>query len=60
MILYFRLLAWTAQHEPSHPMLFVLAGAISAALFLGLWFFGVYIDHDRSYSKHGNLKRSKP
>jgi len=59
VILFFRLLAWTVKCEPSHPVLFVLAGAISVAFLLAFWFLGVYLDHDRSYARHGNFKRSK-
>ena len=44
MILFFRLLAWTAKYAPSHPMLFVLAGVFSAALLLALLIVGAYVD----------------
>ncbi len=52
MILVFRLLAWTAKYEASHPMLFELAGIFSAALFLALLIVASYVDHDRSSSQH--------
>ena len=52
MILVFRLLAWTAKYEPSHPMLFVLAGVLSAALLFALLIVGAYVDRDRSSSQH--------
>ena len=52
MILVFCFLAWTAKYEPSHPMLFVLAGVLSATLFLALFIVGVYVDRDRSSSQH--------
>jgi hypothetical protein len=52
VILFFRFLAWTANYEPSHPMLFVVAGVLSAALFLALLIVGACVDPDRSSSKH--------
>jgi hypothetical protein len=52
VILFFRLLVWTAKHEPSHPMLFVLAGVLSAALFVALFIVGAYVDRDRGSSPH--------
>jgi len=52
LILVFRLLAWTAKYEPPHPMLFVLAGVLSAALFLALLIAGAYVDRDPSSSQH--------
>ena len=52
MILVFRLLEWIAKYEPSHPMLFVLGGVLSAALFLALFIVGAYVDRDRSSSQH--------
>jgi hypothetical protein len=52
VILFFRLLAWTAKYEPSHPKLFALAGVFSAGLLLALWIAGVYADDDGSCSKH--------
>jgi hypothetical protein len=52
VILFFRLLVWTAKYEPSHPMLFVLAGISSAALLFALLIVGAYVDHDRSSSQH--------
>jgi hypothetical protein len=52
LILVFRLLAWTAKYEPSHPMSFVLAGVLSAALLLALLIVGTYFDPDRSSSQH--------
>jgi hypothetical protein len=52
VILFFRFLAWTANYEPSHPMLFVLAGVFSAVLFVAFCTVGVYIDHEQSSSKH--------
>ena len=52
MIPAFRLLAWTAKYEPSHPMLFVLAGVLSTALLLALFIIGAYVDRDRSASQH--------
>jgi hypothetical protein len=52
VILVFRLLAWMAKYEASHPMLFVLAGALSAALLLALLILGAYVDRNRSSSQH--------
>jgi hypothetical protein len=52
VILVFRLLAWTAKYEPSHPMLFVLVGVFSTALLLALLIVGAYVDRDRSSSQH--------
>ena len=46
MILFFRLLAWAAKYKPPQPMLFLLAGVISAALLLALCVVGIYVDHD--------------
>ena len=51
MILVFRLLAWAAKYKPPQPMLFLLAGIISAALLLALWIVGIYVDHDGIQSK---------
>jgi hypothetical protein len=52
VILFSRILAWTANYEPSHPMLFLLAGVFSAALLVALLIVGAYIDPDRSSSQH--------
>jgi len=52
VILVFRLLAWTAKCEPSHPMLFVLAGVLSAVLLLASLVLGAYVDRNRSSSQH--------
>jgi hypothetical protein len=52
VILFFRLLCWTAKYKPSHPMLFVLTGVFSAALLFALLIVGAYVDRDRSSSKH--------
>jgi hypothetical protein len=52
LILVFRLLAWTAKYEPSHPMLFVLAGVLAAALLLATLIPGAYVDRNRSSSQH--------
>ena len=60
MILVFRLLAWMAKYEPSHPMLFVLAGVLSAVLLFALLIVGAYIDHDRSSPKQGDFKKEQP
>jgi hypothetical protein len=51
VILFFRLLAWTAKYQLSHPVLFVLAGVLSAVLFLALLIVGAYVDRDRSSSQ---------
>ena len=51
MILFFRLLAWAAKYEPPHPTLYLLAGVISAVLFLALCIVGIYVDHDGIGSK---------
>ena len=51
MILFFRLLAWSAKYKPPQPTLFLLAGAISAALLLALCIVGIYVDHDAIRSK---------
>jgi hypothetical protein len=51
VILFFRLLAWTANYEPSRPMLFALAGVFSAALLFALLIVGAYVDYDRSSPK---------
>jgi hypothetical protein len=60
LILVFRLLAWTAKYESSHPMLLVLAGVFSAALFLGLLMVGAYNDHDRSSPRQGDFLKEQP
>ena len=60
MILVFRLLARMAKYEPSHPMLFVLAGVFSAALFLALLIVGAYVDPDRSSSQHQDFQKEQP
>jgi hypothetical protein len=52
VILFFRFLCWTAKYEPSHAMLFVLAGALSAALLLASLTLGAYVDRNRSSSQH--------
>jgi hypothetical protein len=52
VILFFRLLCWTAKYEPPHAMLFVLAGVLSAALLLALLILGAYVDRNRSSSQH--------
>jgi hypothetical protein len=51
VILFFRLLAWTANYEPSHPTLFALAGVFSAVLLFALLIVGAYVDPDRSSPK---------
>jgi hypothetical protein len=51
VILFFRLLAWSAKYKPPQPTLFLLAGVISAALFLALCIVGIYVDHDGTQSK---------
>jgi hypothetical protein len=60
VILFFRLLAWTANYEPLHPMLFALAGVVSAAVLLALLIVGAYVDRDRSSSKHGDFQKEQP
>jgi hypothetical protein len=60
VIFFFRLLSWTAKYAPSHPMLFVLAGVVSAALLLALLIVGAYVDRDRSSSKHGDFQKEQP
>jgi hypothetical protein len=55
VILFFRLLSWTAKYAPSHSMLFASAGVLSAALLLALLIVGTYVDHDRTFSKHGGF-----
>jgi hypothetical protein len=60
VILVFRLLAWMAKYEPSHPMLFVLAGVLSAALLLALLIVGAYFDPHRSSSQHQDFQKEQP
>jgi hypothetical protein len=51
VILFFRLLAWSAKYKPPQPTLFLFAGVISAALLLALCIAGIYVDHDALGSK---------
>jgi hypothetical protein len=60
VILVFRLLARMAKYEPSHPMLFALAGVVSPAVLLVLFIVGAYVDRDRSSSQHQDFQKEQP
>jgi hypothetical protein len=59
VILFCRLLAWTANYEPSHPMLFVLVGVLSAAQLFALLILGAYVDRNRSSSQHKDFQKER-
>ena len=58
MILFYRLLAWTATFAPPRTVWLVLVGLLSMFLFLIFGIIGIFVGYGRSRSNTKNSKRS--